>query len=543
MDRIMQYKPEIHYDDTLRVWSGGERSDYFPSHLSIGEIIYREMESHPKLIAQISATEKTVLTREELRLNAMRVASYMRRLGLKKSDIVGIIARNTTHMVAVAYACFFNGIPFHSLNVAYEQETIETLFGITRPRLIVCDGDEFERLLAATEKLKLDTTIITMRNHPLARSVRIQDVLTTPIEENFQPSSLEPKQTLAILCSSGTTGIPKAVTIANSQQVLSPAFRLDSNVQHAYSTLDWNSGLMSIIHAGAFNKTSIIAHNDFDPGFMCRMIKEYKIGVVIECSSHLAILANYPGFEDADLSSIEVLVFGGSHCSLEVQKRVRSRIKGALIFTYTISELSSPGTMNLHFDEKPNSSGRPAPGTKVKIINEQGVALGPNVVGEVCLFNGRHWSGYYGNPEETRKILDSEMWFHTGDLGYMDQDGFLFIEDRKKDMLKCQNLMYYPNEIETVIARMPNVAEVCVFGIWDTINGDEAAACVVKRQDSKLVSQDVVDFVNQHITAKYRQLSAGVIIVEDLKRSGNGKTNRCANKEHFMKVQNIKESK
>ncbi|BFF90045.1 luciferin 4-monooxygenase-like [Drosophila madeirensis] len=538
----MPYKPQITFDDKLKVWSGGERCNYFAPHLSIGEIIFREMERHPKLIAQISATEKTVLTMEEVRLSAMRVASYMRRLGLKQTDIVGLIARNTTHLVAVAYACFFNGMPFHSLNISYDQETIEKLFSITRPRLIFCDGDEYERVVAATETLKLDATIITMRNHPLS-SLRIQDILTTPIEENFQPSHLEqgPDQTLAILCSSGTTGLPKAVTVTNSQNCIFPGFLVPTDtVQYTHSTLDCFSGLSAIINAGVFSTTNIIADNDFDPAFMCRMVQEYNIGLVFQCSSHMAMLANCPELDEADLSSIEHYIFGGSRCSLHIQNRLRSRLKGQLIFSYSITELNSTGTLNLHFDEKPNSVGRPVPGNKIKIVNEQGVAVGPNEVGEVCLFNGQHWSGYYGDPAETRTIRDSEKWFHTGDVGWVDEDGFLFVADRRKDMLKYQNIMYYPNEIETVISQMPNVAEVCVFGIWNAVNGDEAAASVVKRHGTKLHAQDVSDFVRKHIGAKYKQLNAGVIIVDDLKRSGNGKTNRRANKEHFLNVQRSK---
>ncbi|XP_034663551.1 luciferin 4-monooxygenase-like [Drosophila subobscura] len=537
----MPHKPQITFDDKLKVWSGGERSNYFASHLSIGEIIFREMERHPKLIAQISATEKTILTREEVRLNAMRVASYMRRLGLKQTDIVGLIARNTTHLVAVAYACFFNGMPFHSLNISYEQETIEKLFSITRPRLIFCDGDEYERVVAATETLKLDATIITMRNHPLS-SLRIQDILTTPIEENFQPSHLEqgPDQTLAILCSSGTTGVPKAVTVTNSQQILLTFFRLTSNdVQYTHSTLDWISGLITIISAGVFSVTSIIADNVFDPAFVCRMIEEYKITFIFQCPSHMAMLANSPEFDEADLSSIRFYIYGGSNCSLKVQNRIRSRLShDCLHFAYAVTELNSVGCTNLHFDEKPNSVGRPIRGISLKIINEQDEALGPNETGQVCFHNGQNWSGYYGNPEETRIIQDAQMWLHTGDLGYMDDDGFLYIIDRQKDMLKYHNIMYYPNEIETVISQMPNVAEVCVFGVWDEVNGDEAAASVVKRHGTNLHAQDVVDYVKDSTDAKYKQLNAGAIIVDDLKRSANGKTNRHATKAHFLEVTN-----
>ncbi|XP_020814233.1 4-coumarate--CoA ligase 2-like [Drosophila serrata] len=537
----MPYRPANFYDADLKIWRGDQVKHYFDPHLSMGEIIFQEMRRHPQLIAQISATENTILTREELHANSMKVASYMRSLGLLQSDVVGLIGRNTTHMSAVAYACFFNGIAFHSLNINYERSTIEELFNITKPRLIFCDGDEFKKMQAATASL--DVKIITMRNHP-TDSISIHEVLTTPIEENFQPARLEQgnDQTLAILCSSGTTGIPKAVTINHSRQILAGNQCLTtSDVQYTHSTLDWITGLLITITSGVFSTKRIIADNVFDPAFFIRLVEEYKITWIIQPPSHMAMITNSLAFQTADLSSVRCYLFGGSRASVETQHRIRNRLsRDCLQFGYGFTELGAMASMNFHFDEKPNSVGRLVSGVKLKIVCEQGESLGPDEVGEVCINNGQHWAGYYGNPEETRKIRDPQLWFHSGDLGYVDDDGFLYIVERKKDMLKYQNIMYYPNDIERVISEMPDVAEVCVFGVWDQINGDEAAAAVVKKQGSDLKAQDIVDYVKEHIEAKYKQLNGGAIIVEDLVRSPNGKTNRMATKAYFLEVKNSK---
>ncbi|SPP84597.1 blast:4-coumarate--CoA ligase 2 [Drosophila guanche] len=455
MDPRVSYEPQITFDEKLKVWSGGDRSIYFAPHLSIGEIIFREMERHPKLIAQISATEKTVLTREEVHLNAMRVASYMRGLGLKQTDIVGLIARNTTHLVAVAYACFFNGMPFHSLNISYEQETIEKLFCITRPRLIFCDRDEYE----TQHRRWLWDFDLRWRPRPRA--------------------GLEPVRNEESLLGR-TQGSLDYQQPTNSVELL-----------YCHSTLDWFSGLSMCIKCGVFSTTSIIADNKFDPGFLCRIIEEYKVTFLVQSPAQMAMLVGCPEFESVDLSSIRRCVYGGTACSVEVQHRMRSRLQQAdcLVFSYNLTEMNSLGCLNHHFDEKPNSVGRPVGGIKVKITNESGDALGPSAMGEVCFHIGQHWSGYYGNPEETRTMIDSQRWLHTGDLGYMDPDGFLYLVDRKKDMLKYQSIMYYPSEVERVISQMPNVAEVCVFGLWDAINGDEAAAAVVKKPGTQLSSR------------------------------------------------------
>ncbi|XP_044314866.1 4-coumarate--CoA ligase 1-like [Drosophila rhopaloa] len=535
----MPYRPASFYDADLKVWSSGKLEHYFDPHLSIGEIIFEEMRRHPQLIAQISATENTILTRAELHDNSMRVASYMRSLGLLQTDVVGIIARNTTHMSAVAYACFFNGIAFHSLNISYERSTIEKLFNITRPRLIFCDGDEFEQVRAATAHL--DVKIVTMRNH-LSDSIRIDEVLATPIEENFLPAKLEQgnDQTLAILCSSGTTGVPKAVTVTNSRQILNSSNSLTTNdVQYTHSTLDWITGLLTTVTSGVFSTKRIIADNVFDPAFFMRLVEEHQITWIIQAPTHMAMMANCPAFGTSDLSSLKYYLFGGSRASVETQHRIRSRLsRDCLHFAYGFTELGSMASINLHYDEKPNSVGRLVAGIRLKVICEKGESLGPDEVGELCLCNDQHWAGYYGNPEETHKMRDAQMWFHSGDLGYVDDDGFVYVVERKKDMLKYQNIMYYPNDIEKVISAMPDVAEVCVFGVWNQMVGDEAAAAVVKKQGSGLKAQDIVDYVATHIDAKYKHLHGGAIIMEDLVRSPNGKTNRLATKAYFLEVKN-----
>jgi len=134
------------------------------------------------------------------------------------------------------------------------------------------------------------------------------------------------------------------------------------------------------------------------------------------------------------LDSLLYFFYSGAGCSIEVQQSFRRCLsaKCGFFFEYGFTELCSAGTLNYHFDQKTNSVGRLMDNTKMKIINEQGESLGPNEVGEVCMYNGKYWAGYYGNPEETLKLRDNKLWYYSGDLGYVDEDGFLFIVDRKK---------------------------------------------------------------------------------------------------------------
>ncbi|KAH8406551.1 hypothetical protein KR215_007095, partial [Drosophila sulfurigaster] len=532
----MSFKQENYYNSEERIWYGKPERTYFSKDQSIGEIIFREMKRHPKLIAQISDTENTTLTRGELLLNSMRVASFMRKMGMVQTDIVGIIARNTTHMFAVAYGCFFNGIAFHSLNISYEESTIGKLFDITKPRLIFCDGDDYQKVKAATAHQNV--MIVTMRNHH-KDSISIDEVLATTVEDDFKPARLEQgiNQTLAILCSSGTTGTPKAVTINNSHKIFNYNPLTTDDVQYTHSTLDWVTGLLTTVTSGVYSTTRVIADNPFDPARLLRAIEKYQITWLLQPPSQIAMIANCKEFDKANLQSIRCYMYGGGRTSIESQNSIRSRLQtDCMIMAYGFTELGTMVCLNDNFDQKPNSAGHVVEGFKLKILNEQNETLGPNEVGEICVNNGQHWSGYYGNPEESMKIKDSEGWFHSGDLGYMDDDGYLYVIERKKDMLKYQNIMYYPNEIEQIISQMPDVADVCVFGVWDQFNGDEAAAAVVKKPGSQIHAQDVVDFVQRHTDAKYKQLNGGAVIVDELVRSANGKTNRLGTKAYFLDI-------
>ncbi|KAH8417972.1 hypothetical protein KR222_009686, partial [Zaprionus bogoriensis] len=536
----MPFKPEISYDPVNKIWTGALETDHFAPDLSIGEIIFREMRRHPKQVAQISVTENTVLTREELLENSMRIASFFRNLGLRQSDIVGIVATNSTHIASIAYACFFNGIAFHALDLQ-NLEQIEQ-FAITKPKVIFCDSDIYENVRGATQELSVK--IITMDNRSMGRT-SIEEVLHTQVEDNFKPARLEQgnHQTLAILCTSGTTSTPKVVTISNSRKILNACLMLTTqDVMYTHSMLAWLSGLRAIVASGVLSATRIIdARKVFDPKLTLRLIEQYKVTWVYFPPAYLTKIVNCTEFEHANLDSLRYIMYSSERCSLDVQSRVRHRLQRDILHHgYGLSEAGSWASVNWNFDEKPNSVGRLTAGYKLKILNEKNDALGPNENGEVCLRYGDYWGGYYGNVEESNNFRDSGLWFHTGDIGYMDVDGFLYIVGRKKDMLRYQCVDYIPNDIEKVISQMPQVASVCVFGIWNRFNGDEAGACVVKKPGCQLTEVEVVDYVDRHSNNNNKKLHSGALIVDDLKRSGMGKTNRNGNKMHFMEVKGLR---
>lgn len=215
---------------------------------------------------------------------------------------------------------------------------------------------------------------------------------------------------------------------------------------------------------------------------------------------------------------------------------MQSHLRGEDILrnAYGMTELGACISYNSSIHTKPKSVGLLVANVRMRVVNRSSETVGPNEHGELYCHNGQHWSGYYGNCLATAELKDKEGWIHTGDLGYFDEDNYLHIVERKKDMLKYLGMMYYPHEIEEIIAQMPQVAEVCVFGIWNETEGDAAAASVVPRPGSQLHSAQVVQFVAELISVNHNQLNGGAQIVHQLAKSANGKVNRQAVKAAYL---------
>ncbi|KAH8374573.1 hypothetical protein KR200_001548 [Drosophila serrata] len=533
--------PATTYDPIQKVWSGTSIQSLYNEDLTVGQIIYRQLQRQPQRIFQISHTDNTRLTRLQMLQNASKVGCYLRDQGFDtETDMVGLLARNSTHVAALAYGCLFNGTPFHAVNPNLEQKTIASLYRITKPRILCCDVADYEKIkdIAAS----LGALVVTV-NGKLPGVLSATDLLQNPLPEDYEPAQFlrGVDRTMAILCSSGTTGTPKAVTLSNSRKLFEMHSYLGpDDVQYAPSTLDWLTGLITLVTAGVFGTVRLISSDIFSTAHFLDLCEQHEISWTIMANSHVAMLANCPKTSTQRLQSLKHLLFAGGHCLVGTLKKMQSFLHGPGILrnAYGLTEVGTLISYNYDTQTRPTSVGRLMANIRVKIVDSSGQLQGPKGMGEVLCHNGQSWNGYFGNPQATAEMRDSEGWYHTGDVGYFDQDNYLHIVERKKDMLKYLGMMYYPHEVEEVIAQMPDVAEVCVFGIWREMEGDAAAASVVLRSGSNLNPSQVEQFVRKNVSVQFKHLHGGVQIVPQLAKSANGKVNRHAVKAAYLKNAN-----
>ncbi|EDW83370.2 uncharacterized protein Dwil_GK22355 [Drosophila willistoni] len=513
------------FDKYTKIWSGPRPANFFDVDCSIGKILFAFMRNHPTNLCQISDTEGTALTNGEAITFAIRIAQQLKAMGLKSADVVGIAGTNTTYLMPVILGCLLNGTPFHAVSPWHDEETMKHLFCITRPRIIFCDGAVYARISVIARMLK--TPVYTLKEHRLG-TPRVEDLLEpTKMELYYTPESLllGGDQTVAILSTSGTSGLPKAVCISNSACLFDFGFVTGQDVLLSFSTIDWSAGLFNMLFSCCHGSTRIITDRAYSPEYMLQLVEKYKVTLLTVIPQQVASLIKAPTLSKQRLSTVRFISVGGGNCYVaNLLKMQDFLMNGQISYGYALTEAGGVSA-NMGV-AKPSSVGRIVPGVKVKILDDAGRSLGHGETGEILVHNGKVWNGYYGNPNESKRMQDYQGWFHTGDMGYFDNENYLYIVERKKDMLRFHGAQYCPHELEQVIAELPDVIEACVFGLWNEVDGDPAAAAVVKVPGSRLSEMDIVEYVAKRLVVTHKQLHCGVFFLTELPKTGSGKVLR-----------------
>ncbi|XP_068147490.1 uncharacterized protein [Drosophila tropicalis] len=518
------------YNDETKIWSGAERVKLYNENCSVGQIIFNSLKNWPDNVIQITHMDGTVATNADFLTWATRIALFLKAEGLTHEDVVGIIANTSTYLVPLAAACFFNTTPFHAVNYTRDPKVIYGLYKTTTPKIMFCDGNDYERIKEITKEWS--PKIVTLTGH-VDGVIGIDDLLkANPAERIYQPSKLAvgPDQTAAILCSSGTSGLPKAVTLSNSHVANTACLSISTDVLYTSATLDWMTGFGTVIMSLFNGMTRIVSDETFNAAHSIELIKKYKITTIVMAPWQAYELFTSPQATTENLQTLRIVFIIGGWISLALLQKAQKILPNcAIMFSYGTTET---GVVTVNIDHKlENSVGKLAPGIRIKILDDQGQHLPHNEVGEILIDIGLKWEGYVDNPKDTASTLQNG-WINLGDLGYFDDANNLYLVDRKKDLLKYKSKHYWPNELEQIIAELPEVQQVCVVGVRDE-RGDAAGALVITKEGITISEQKIIDHVAQRVVVDYKHLNAGVQFFTEFPMNTNGKVIRNQAREAF----------
>jgi long-chain acyl-CoA synthetase len=463
--------------------------------------------------------DNAAMTYRALDEASARVAGLLRDRGLRPGDRIGIMMPNVAEVPVVYYGILRAGGVVVPMNPLLKAREVAYYLGDSGAGLVFAWHTFADEARAGAEQARADLIVIDEAEFP--------DLLAsaTPAEEVIDRGS---EDTAVILYTSGTTGQPKGAELTHGNLI--------SNVEVSKTDIararpeDVIFGGLPLFHV--FGQT--VALNvavaaracltllpRFDPAHALRIIAGHRVTIFEGVPTMYVALLHQPDRADYDTSSLRMCISGGAALPVEVLRGFEEAFGVPVLEGYGLSETSPVASFN-HPDreQKPGSIGTPIRGVQMRVVDKEDHDVAQGEVGEIVISGPNVMKGYWQRAEATAEAV-RDGWFHTGDLARVDEDGYFYIVDRKKDMIIRGGYNVYPREIEEVLYEHPAVAEAAVIGLPHSSLGEEVAAAVVLKPGATASAEELRDYVKGLVTAyKYPR---HVWIVDVLPKGPTGK--------------------
>jgi long-chain acyl-CoA synthetase len=327
----------------------------------------------------------------------------------------------------------------------------------------------------------------------------------------FEPIAINPKTTIALLqCTGGTTGTPKAAALTHAN-IYANAIQCTRWFYNAASPEARSVGVLPLFHAFAMTCImnwsiavggSMLLEPRFEAKSLLRLIHKRKPSILCGVPTLYTALMNAPDFAKYDLSSLKHCISGGASLPRQVQEEFEKLTGTRMVEGYGLSEASPVACIvPVHRPAPIGSVGLPLPQTLCRIVSleDRKTPVPQGERGEICFQGPQIMSGYYNNPEATAEVIQ-EGWLHTGDVGYMDDDGFVFITDRLKEMITVSGFKVYPRQVEEAIYQHPAVRDCAVYGIDDAYKGQTIRAAISFKEGSAATQKELDQFLESRLS-------------------------------------------
>lgn len=430
------------------------------------------------------------------------------KLGIQPGDRVAILDKNCAAYLELIFALDKAGAVAAPINWRLTAGEVKLIVDDIKPKVVVT-GAEFRTNGAAAG-------VPTLTFEELPRG-------------GEDPNRDRDGAVCAQFCTSGTTGVPKGAMLTGWNI-------LNTGVCLALEMPELREGCRALVaipmfHIGGMGwaiwsmqqgATQVIVRDTAPQSLLSTMV-EQRVETALLVPAMMLFLCELPEAKAADFSALKHITYGTAPISPDVLRRSLETFKCRLSQLYGLTETTGPFTAlphEHHVAEKLASCGRPMFGARAKIVDSEGRDLPPYQIGEIVYQGESLMTGYWARKKETDEVM-RDGWFHTGDAGYMDKDGFFFIKDRIRDMIVSGSENVYPAEVEAVLAGHPDLIEVAVIGVPDRKWGESVKACVVKRPGSTLTAEELIDWCRDKLAGYKRPRT--IDFLDALPRNAAGK--------------------
>ncbi|MGH9234583.1 MAG: long-chain-fatty-acid--CoA ligase [Acidimicrobiales bacterium] len=474
------------------------------------------------------------ITFGELDARSSQVAQALQAVGVRRDDRVAFIDKNSAEWFEVSFGlaklCAVNV----SVNWRLAPAEMAQIIDDAQARVVIVGPEFVEHIEKVEPELAEVETIVAIGGH--GRWADYQDwVAAHPADDPGVPPT---GGDIAFqLYTSGTTGLPKGVMLTNDNFFQGVT---GISVQWRFTDDSVNLAMMPMFHiagagwamVGLYHGCTTVVLRDIDPARILAVIQEFGITNAFMVPAVIQFLLMTPGVESTDFSTLRTLVYGASPITDKVLVQGIETFGCEFIQVYGLTETTGAITQLDGADHDPEgrpellrSCGRPYPWIEMRVVDSDGNDLPTGQVGELWTRSHQNMAGYWNNPTATAEAVTPDGWFRTGDAGYLDDEGFVYLHDRVKDMIVSGGENVYPAEVENVLMKHPAVADVAVIGVPDAKWGEAVKAIVVPAADSGVGADDLestlIAFARESL-AGYK-LPKSVDVAEVLPRNPSGK--------------------
>lgn len=467
-------------------------------------------------------------TASQISAMGRRLAGGLKSLGIGRGDHVVVSLSNSPEVFACFAAIWRLGAVIVPIMFLLGEDETRYILDHSDAKAVITSADLIEKIQNAAAGIDHIQHIIVLGGEARENQLDFHGLVENnpPLQETAE---MQEDDVALMIYTSGTTGRPKGVMLSHNnlyQNALASweaagATRGDMTLlclplAHSFGVVTMNSGSLS-----PFKESSAVLMRWFDPEEVFRLIEKYRVTQFIGVPTMYQLLINHPAGDTYDTSSLERCTISAAPVTAELYRAFTTKFDCEMYEGYGLTEASPTVALcRRGMPIKQGSTGLPIPGVEVKIFDANDRELPPGEQGEIVVKGPNVMLGYYKNPEETAAALRGG-WLHTGDAGYLDEEGYLFITDRFKDMIIKGGYNIYPSEIEGYLEQHPAVGEVAVIGVPDEKYGEDIMAFIVRAPGQDIDAAGLIEFAKSRMTP-YKAPSR-VQFVEGLPKSLVGK--------------------
>jgi len=502
--------------------------------VSLTALLQERARQFPGKTALIDGPSGRSYTYAQLEALIRRAAAGLARHGFSQGDVLAIYSPNLPEYAIAFHAVALSGGINTTINPLYTVDELTYQLRDSGARYLITVGPFLDKALAAARAVGITRIFVFGEAGETGEAAGVIPWTALLAEDGPVPEPPEPvidprKDLVALPYSSGTTGLPKGVMLTH--------YNLVANIlQNAGSPLAVGTddtiiavlpffhiyGLVVVMNLGLYLGATVVTMPRFDLDTFLETLARYGVTFANVVPPIVLALAKHPAVDRHDLSKLRMIFSGAAPLGGEIAEACASRL-GCLVFQgYGLTE-TSPVTHVSPTDPalaKPGSVGFPLPNTECLIVDlESGAPLSPGQRGEICIRGPQNMMGYLNRPDATAAMVDGEGWLHTGDVGYVGEDGHLYIVDRVKELIKYKGLQVAPAELEAVLLTHPAIADAAVIPSPDEEAGEIPKAFVVLRGEA--TAEEILAFVAARV-APHKRIRL-LDFVDQIPKSASGK--------------------